>query len=91
MRVAQGFRFFMPALAAGVLILGTGISEAADCKRPKGLKGSTPHVIKFETGSTEISPEEQAWLEAQAKRTRPVTRSSTRSSPWSAPRRWRLS
>jgi outer membrane protein OmpA-like peptidoglycan-associated protein len=69
MRLAQGFRVFLPALAACVIVLGTNAAaEAADCTRPKGLKGSTPHVIKFETGSTEISPEEQAWLEAQAER-----------------------
>lgn len=67
--MAQGFRVFLPALAACVIVLGTNAAaEAADCTRPKGLKGSTPHVIKFETGSTEISPEEQAWLEAQAER-----------------------
>jgi outer membrane protein OmpA-like peptidoglycan-associated protein len=50
------------------MVLGTAAAEAADCKRPKGLKGTTPHVIKFETGSVEISPEEQAWLEAQVER-----------------------
>ena len=51
-----------------VLVGVHAAAEAADCVRPKGLEGTTPHVIKFETGSTEISPEEQAWLEAQAER-----------------------
>ncbi len=48
-------------------------AAAADCKRPPGLKGTTPHVIQFDTGSVEISPEDQAWLQAQAERfqTRP--------------------
>ncbi len=69
MRLRQGFQFFLPALALCVTVLGAAAAaQAADCVRPKGLKGTTPHVIKFETGSTEISPEEQAWLEAQAKR-----------------------
>ncbi len=68
MRLAQGFRVFLPALAACVMLVAASAAEAADCTRPKGLKGTTPHVIKFETGSTEISPEEQAWLEAEAKR-----------------------
>ena len=49
-------------------VLGASGAHAADCKRPKGLKGTTPHVIKFETGSAEISPEDQAWLQAQAER-----------------------
>lgn len=68
MRLAQELRFFLPAVAAFVMLLGVGTAVAADCVRPKGLKGTTPHVIKFETGSTEISPEEKAWLEEQAKR-----------------------
>ncbi len=48
-------------------------AAAADYKRPKGLKGTTLHVIKFDTGRVEISPEDQAWLQAQAERfqTRP--------------------
>jgi len=50
------------------MVLVASAAEAADCTRPKGLKGTTPHVIKFETGSTEISPEEQAWLADQAER-----------------------
>ena len=68
MRLARGFRVFLPALAACVMLVGASAAEAADCTRPKGLKVTTPHVIKFETGSAEISPEEQAWLEAEAKR-----------------------
>ena len=67
-RLGNGYRFFIPAVAACLMVLGASAAEAADCKRPKGLKGQTPHVIKFETGSVEISPEEQAWLEAQAER-----------------------
>jgi len=47
---------------ACLAVVGTSAAQAADCTRPKGLKGSTPHVIKFETGSAEISPEEQAWF-----------------------------
>jgi len=43
-------------------------AAAADYKRPPGLKGTTLHVIKFDTGSVEISPEDQAWLQAQAER-----------------------
>jgi outer membrane protein OmpA-like peptidoglycan-associated protein len=50
------------------MVLGASAAEAADCTRPKGLKGTIPHVIKFETGSAEISPEEQAWLADQAER-----------------------
>jgi len=55
-------------LVACLLLVGAGAAEAADCTRPKGLKGTTPHVIKFETGSAQISPEEQAWLADQAER-----------------------
>ena len=62
------YRFIIPAAAACLMMIGTGVADAADCKRPKGLKGTTPHVIKFETGSAEISPEDRAWLEAQAAR-----------------------
>ena len=61
-------RFIVPAFVACLMVLGSAAVEAADCTRPKGLKGSTPHVIKFETGSVEISPEEQAWLQDQAER-----------------------
>ena len=68
MRSGNSFRFLVPAFAACLMVLVASAAEAADCKRPKGLKGQTPHVIKFETGSTEISPEEQAWLADQAER-----------------------
>ena len=68
MRSGESFRFFVPALAACLLLVSAGAAEAADCTRPKGLKGTTPHVIKFETGSAQISPEEQAWLADQAER-----------------------
>ena len=67
-RTKTAIAVILPLVAAGLLLATTGIAEAADCVRPKGLKGSTPHVIKFETGSTEISPEEQAWLQDQAER-----------------------
>ena len=67
-RTGIAARLVVPAVAACLIALGSAAAEAADCTRPKGLKGSTPHVIKFETGSVEISPEEQAWLQAQAER-----------------------
>ena len=39
-----------------LLVFGLGkVVAAADCVRPHGNKGTTPHVITFETGSTEIS------------------------------------
>lgn len=56
------------AILACFGVLVASAAEAADCKRPKGLKGTTPHVIKFDTGSAEISSEEQAWLQDQAER-----------------------
>ena len=68
MRSGKSFRLFVPALAVCLMVLSTSAAEAADCERPKGLKGTTPHVIKFETGSAQISPEEQAWLADQAER-----------------------
>lgn len=55
-------------VAVVACLLAAGAANAADCTRPKGLKGTTPHVIKFETGSDKISPDEQAWLEAQVAR-----------------------
>ena len=67
-RIGIAARLVVPAVAACVMVLASAAAEAGDCTRPKGLKGSTPHVIKFETGSVEISPEEQAWLQAQAER-----------------------
>lgn len=65
---ANSYRSFIPALAACLMVLGAGVADAADCTRPKGLKGQTPHVIKFDPGSVTISPEEQAWLTAEAER-----------------------
>jgi outer membrane protein OmpA-like peptidoglycan-associated protein len=67
-RSRNSFRFFIVAVAACLMVVGASAAEAADCKRPKGLKGTTPHAIKFETGSVEISPADQAWLQAQAER-----------------------
>ena len=67
-RTKTAARLVIPAVAVCLMLVGIGAADAADCTRPKGLKGSTPHVIKFETGSVEISPEEQAWLQAQAER-----------------------
>jgi outer membrane protein OmpA-like peptidoglycan-associated protein len=67
-RSRNSYRFFIVAVAACLTVISASATEAADCTRPKGLKGSTPHVIKFETGSAEISPEEQAWLQDQAER-----------------------
>jgi len=67
-RIGVFDRRIIPAVAACMVLIGAGAAEAGDCTRPKGLKGSAPHVIKFETGSVEISPEEQAWLEDQASR-----------------------
>ncbi len=55
-------------ILACLAVVGASAAQAADCTRPKGLKGQTPHVIKFEIGSAEISPEEQAWLQDQAER-----------------------
>ncbi len=67
-RLGRSYRFFIPAVTACLMVLGAGAADAADCTRPKGLKGQTPHVIKFDPGSVAISPEEQDWLEAQAER-----------------------
>lgn len=67
-RTGFAARLAVPVVAAGLMVLGSAAAEAGDCTRPKGLKGTTPHVIKFETGSVEISPEEQAWLQAQVER-----------------------
>lgn len=67
-RTKAAARLVIPVVAVCLMLVGIGAAEAGDCARPKGLKGSTPHVIKFETGSVEISPEEQAWLQAQAER-----------------------
>jgi outer membrane protein OmpA-like peptidoglycan-associated protein len=55
-------------ILVGLLVLGTAIAQAADCVRPKGLKGTTPHVINFDVSSTEIPPDQQAWLKEQAER-----------------------
>ena len=53
----------------GLLVLSFGnVVAAADCVRPHGNKGTTPHVINFETNSTEISAKEQDWLKSSAKR-----------------------
>ena len=59
---------FAISLLAAFMVLGVSAAEAADCVRPKGLTGTTPHVIKFGIGSIDISPEEQAWLKAEADR-----------------------
>ena len=67
-RSRNSFRFFIVTVAACLMVIGGSAAEAADCKRPPGLKGTTPHAIKFDTGSVEISPEDQAWLQAQAER-----------------------
>ena len=67
-RSRNSYRFFIVAVAACLTVISASATEAADCTRPKGPKGSTPHVIKFETGSAEISPEEQTWLQDQAER-----------------------
>ena len=56
------------AVLACLVVLGASAAQAADCVRPKGLTGTTPHIIKFDIGSIEISPEEQAWLKAEADR-----------------------
>ena len=55
-------------LSAALLTFAATSAQAADCVRPKGLKGTTPHVIKFDLGSIEISPEAEAWLKAEAER-----------------------
>ena len=55
-------------VAVAACLLAAGTAEAADCTRPKGLTGTTPHVIKFETGSAQISAEDKAWLEAEVAR-----------------------
>jgi outer membrane protein OmpA-like peptidoglycan-associated protein len=55
-------------VAACLMAAGAATANAADCTRPKGLDGTTPHVVKFETGSDQISPEEKAWLEAEVAR-----------------------
>lgn len=52
----------------GLVFLACGAAQADDCKRPKGLEPGTPHVIKFETGSAKIPPDEQTWLKDTAKR-----------------------
>ena len=67
-RSRKCYRFVIVAVAACLMVIGASAAEAADCKRPQGLKGSTPHAIKFDTGSVEISPKDQAWLQAQAER-----------------------
>jgi len=66
MQTLRPWRRFLVAVVACLLLVGT--ANATDCKRPKGLKGTTPHVIKFETGSANISPEDKAWLEAEVAR-----------------------
>jgi len=66
MRASRQYRRLCVAVVA--CLLAAGAANAADCTRPKGLKGTTPHVIKFDTGSAEISPEEKAWLDAQVAR-----------------------
>ena len=66
MQTSRPWQWFLVAVVACLLAVGT--ANAADCKRPKGLKGTTPHVIKFETGSANISAEDKAWLEAEVAR-----------------------
>ena len=61
-------RLSVIAVAACLMTVCAATANAADCTRPKGLKGTTPHVIKFETGSAEISPEEKQWLESEVAR-----------------------
>ena len=67
-RSRKCYRFVIVAVAACLMMIGASATEAADCKRPTGLKGTTLHAIKFETGSVEISSKDQAWLHAQAER-----------------------
>ncbi len=61
-------RFVATLGFTGVLLLGAGTSFAADCKRPQGLKGTTPHVINFAVNSTEIGAKEKEWLKDSAER-----------------------
>ena len=52
-----------------LMVFGLGrVAAAADCVRPTGIKGTTPHVIDFDTGSAEISAKEQEWLKSSAAR-----------------------
>jgi outer membrane protein OmpA-like peptidoglycan-associated protein len=60
---------FLPVLGAVCLIIfGTGSALAGECKWPNGMRASSPHVIHFETDSTEIGAEDQAWLKSAAER-----------------------
>jgi outer membrane protein OmpA-like peptidoglycan-associated protein len=62
-------RRVLPVLGvASLIIFGTGAALAGECKAPTGMRASNPHTIHFETDSTEIGVEDQAWLKAAAER-----------------------
>jgi outer membrane protein OmpA-like peptidoglycan-associated protein len=68
MQISRQRRGLWIAVAACLIAAVAATAQADDCTRPKGLKGTTPHVIKFPTGSAELSPDEKAWLESAAER-----------------------
>ena len=68
-RVGTLGRRVLPVLGVvSLLIFGTESAVAGECKAPTGMRASAPHTIHFETDSTEIGAEDQAWLKSAAER-----------------------